>query len=179
MKISLLPAALLTLSVSAGAAPQMCFDRAGKDYKIDPLLLMSISIKESHLVPDAINGSNRNGTEDVCGMQVNSSHYGKLKNFNITRERLLNDPCICVYTGAWVLAHNFRSYGKNWDSVGMYNTGPSKKLIVQRKAYAQDIKNIYRVLLARKKLLSERPAPAAGKEHDIKIAETASSHSGQ
>jgi hypothetical protein len=32
----------------------------------------------------------------------------------------------------------------------MYNTGPSKKLIAQRKAYAQDIKNIYRVLLARK-----------------------------
>jgi len=179
MKISLLPAALLTLSLSAGAAPQMCFDQAGKDYQIDPLLLMSISIKESHLVADAINGSNRNGTEDVCGMQVNSSHYGKLKNFNITRERLLNDPCICVYTGAWVLAHNFRSYGKNWDSVGMYNTGPSKKLIVQRKAYAQDIKNIYRVLLARKKLLSERLAPVTGKEHDIKIAETASSHSGQ
>ncbi|EPC4333640.1 MULTISPECIES: lytic transglycosylase domain-containing protein [Enterobacter] len=179
MKISLLPAALLTLSLSAGAAPQMCFDQAGKDYQIDPLLLMSISIKESHLVPDAINGSNRNGTEDVCGMQVNSSHYGKLKNFNITRERLLNDPCICVYTGAWVLAHNFRSYGKNWDSVGMYNTGPSKKLITQRKAYAQDIKNIYRVLLARKKLLSERLAPAAGKEHEIKTTETASLNSGQ
>ncbi|HFK4066749.1 MULTISPECIES: lytic transglycosylase domain-containing protein [Enterobacter cloacae complex] len=179
MKISLLPAALLTLSLSAGAAPQMCFDQAGKDYQIDPLLLMSISIKESRLKPGAINGSNRNGTEDVCGMQVNSSHYGKLKNFNITRERLLNDPCICVYTGAWVLAHNFRSYGKNWDSVGMYNTGPSKKLIAQRKAYAQDIKNIYRVLLARKKLLSERLAPAAGKEHEIKIAETASLNSGQ
>ncbi|EMW0841427.1 TPA: lytic transglycosylase domain-containing protein [Enterobacter hormaechei] len=179
MKISLLPAALLTLSLSAVATPQMCFDQAGKDYQIDPLLLMSISIKESHLVPDAINGSNRNGTEDVCGMQVNSSHYGKLKNFNITRERLLNDPCICVYTGAWVLAHNFRSYGKNWDSVGMYNTGPSKKLIAQRKAYAQNIKNIYRVLLARKKILSERLAPAAGKEHEIKTAETASLNSGQ
>jgi hypothetical protein len=42
-----IPAALLTLSMSAGAAPQMCFDQAGKDYQIDPLLLMSISIKES------------------------------------------------------------------------------------------------------------------------------------
>jgi hypothetical protein len=49
MKISILPAALLTLSMSAGAAPQMCFDQAGKDYQIDPLLLMSISIKESRL----------------------------------------------------------------------------------------------------------------------------------
>ncbi len=167
MKISLLPAALLTLSLSAGAAPQMCFDQAGKDYQLIRFCLCQFRLKRA-IGTDAINGSNRNGTEDVCGMQVNSSHYGKLKNFNITRERLLNDPCICVYTGAWVLAHNFRSYGKNWDSVGMYNTGPSKKLITQRKAYAQDIKNIYRVLLARKKLLSERLAPAAGKEHEIK-----------
>ena len=160
VKISLYAATLLVISLSAGAAPRMCFDQAGKDYGIDPLLLMSISIKESRLKSDAINGSNRNGTEDVCGMQVNSSHYGKLKNFNITRERLLNDPCICVYTGAWVLAHNFRSYGKNWDSVGMYNTGPSKKLIIPRRAYAEDIKNIYRVLLARKTILLQRAGPS-------------------
>ena len=107
-------------------------------------------------------------------MQVNSSHYGKLKNFNITRDRLLNDPCICVYTGAWVLAHNFRSYGKNWDSVGMYNTGPSKKLITQRRAYAEDIKNIYRVLLARKTILSQRLDQSGGMVNAGKTAETAS-----
>ena len=83
MKISLFPTALLVMSLSAGAAPQMCFDQEGKDYQIDPLLLMSISIKESRLKPKAINGSNRDGTADVCGMQVNSSHYGKLKKFNI------------------------------------------------------------------------------------------------
>jgi len=156
MKISLFPTALLVMSLSAGAAPQMCFDQAGKDYQIDPLLLMSISIKESRLKPKAINGSNSNGTEDVCGMQVNSSHYGKLKKFNISRERLLNDPCICVYSGAWVLARNFQSYGRNWDSVGMYNTGPNKKMIDHRRAYARDIKNIYRVLLARKDILAQR-----------------------
>jgi len=163
MKILLFPSVLLMMSFSAGAAPQMCFDQAGKDYQIDPLLLMSISIKESRLKPKAINGSNRNGTEDVCGMQVNSSHYGKLKDFNINRERLLNDPCICVYTGAWVLAHNFQSYGKNWDSVGMYNTGPNKKMIDRRRAYARDIKNIYRVLLARKDILAQR----AGSSGDV------------
>jgi soluble lytic murein transglycosylase-like protein len=178
MKISILPAALLTLSLSAGAAPQMCFDQAGKDYQIDPLLLMSISIKESRLKPGAINGSNRNGTEDVCGMQVNSSHYGKLKNFNITRERLLNDPCICVYTGAWVLAHNFRSYGKNWDSVGMYNTGPSKKLIAQRKAYAGYQKYISYYWPEKNYFLNVW-RQLRERSMQIKIAETASLNSGQ
>ncbi|QEW34544.1 lytic transglycosylase (plasmid) [Erwinia billingiae] len=139
----------LTAAFTVQAKPEMCFTRAGHDYGIDPLLLTAISIKESRLKADAVNGDNRNKTEDVCGMQVNSSHYKKLKQFNIDRARLLNDPCICVYAGAWVLAHNFRSYGKNWSSVGMYNTGPSPKLITQRNAYANDIKNIYRILLAR------------------------------
>lgn len=157
MKINLLAPLLLAIVLPASAAPQMCFDQAGKDYNIDPLLLMSISIQESRLIANATNSTNRDGTEDVCGMQINSSHYKKLAGFNITRQRLMNDPCICVYTGAWVLAHNFRSYGKNWDSVGMYNTGPSKKLIVQRRVYAEKIKSIYRILQARKILLDKQP----------------------
>lgn len=148
---------LLTLAAvfSAQANVDMCFNKAGHDYGIDPLLLTAISIKESRLKMAAINGGNRNKTEDVCGMQVNSSHYSVLMKFNITRERLLKEPCTCIYTGAWVLAHNFKSYGRNWDSVGMYNTGPSQKLIKQRRSYATDIKNIYRVLLARDMLQRE------------------------
>jgi len=147
---------LLSMTMSCSAAPQMCFDQAGRDYNIDPLLLMSISIKESRLKASAVNKANSNGSEDVCGMQVNSSHYRKLSKFNISRSDLLNDPCICVYSGAWVLAHNFRSYGKNWDSVGMYNTGPSKNLIVKRREYARSIQNIYRVLLVRRDILAKR-----------------------
>jgi soluble lytic murein transglycosylase-like protein len=158
MKLKTVVAFLMAIAVPASAAPKMCFDQAGKDYNIDPLLLMSISIQESRLKAAAVNGSNRDGTEDVCGMQVNSSHYKKLKNFNITRERLLNDPCICVYSGAWVLAGNFRSYGKNWDSVGMYNTGPSEKLIKKRREYAEKIKSIYRVLLAKKMIVDRQLA---------------------
>jgi soluble lytic murein transglycosylase-like protein len=142
--------ALLTLTAvfSSQASPEECFYKAGRDNGIDPLLLTAISIKESRLKMDAINNRNQNKTEDVCGMQVNSSHYATLQKFYITRERLLKEPCTCIYTGAWVLARNFQAYGKNWDSVGMYNTGPSPKLIVQRRAYATDIKNIYRILLA-------------------------------
>lgn len=159
---------MLGMTMSCSAAPQMCFDQAGRDYNIDPLLLMSISIKESHLKPDAVNKANNDGSEDVCGMQVNSSHYRKLSKFNITRSDLLNDPCICVYSGAWVLAHNFRSYGKNWDSVGIYNTGPSKELIVKRRAYATEIKNIYRVLLARKDILALRSGASPEIEGSMK-----------
>lgn len=173
MKITKFPILLMMFSLSIFAAPQMCFDQAGRDYQIDPLLLMAISIKESRLKASAVNGSNNDGSEDICGMQVNSYHYSKLKTFNITRDRLLKDPCICVYSGAWVLAHNFQSYGKNWDSVGMYNTGPRDVMIKKRRAYATEIKNIYRILLARKTILEQSSEPpsvsAARKSEEIVI----------
>ena len=79
---------------SSQATSQMCFTTAGKDFGIDPLLLTAISIQESRLNTKAINGANRYKSEDVCGIQVNSSHYKEMKKFNIDRERLLNAPCI-------------------------------------------------------------------------------------
>ncbi len=151
-----LPLGLLVLTLSAQAAPELCFDEAGRDYGIDPILLMAISIQESRLKPGAINSSSAGGTEDVCAMQLNSSNFKKLEKFNITRADLLNNPCICVYSGAWVLARNLKAYGRNWDSVGIYNTGPSLKLIKARREYAGIIKSIYTVLLARKQILEKR-----------------------
>ncbi|MEG3126642.1 lytic transglycosylase domain-containing protein [Pantoea cypripedii] len=154
---------------SAQAAPEMCFTKAGHDFGIDPLLLTAISIKESRLKMDAVNNKNRNKTEDVCGMQVNSIHFPALRKFDITRDRLMKDPCICIYTGAWVLAHNFRAYGKNWDSVGMYNTGASPELVTRRRAYAQDVKNIYRVLLARNIVYDKMTESGAEKTTKIEM----------
>lgn len=78
---------LLTLAVSlaANVAPEMCFNEAWHDYGIVPLLLTVISIKESRLTRTAINGSDMDGTEDVCGIQISRSHYKKLSKFNISR----------------------------------------------------------------------------------------------
>lgn len=143
-------AALAAVAVfSVQAAPEMCFTKAGQDFGIDPRLLMAHSIQESRMRNNALNTKSSGGTHDVCNMQINSSHFNQLKKFDITRERLLKDPCICIYTGAWIEARNFRQYGRNWDSVGMYNTGPNPKLIKQRREYAAIIKSIYRVLIAR------------------------------
>lgn len=139
---------LLAVMLPAVAKPQLCFTKAGRDFGIDPLLLMAISIKESQMKPRAVNSSNRNKTEDVCAMQINSSHFAALKEFNIDRARLLNDPCVCVYTGAYILARNFKQYGKNWNSVGMYNTGPNPKAMRQRYAYVKHVQNIYSLLVA-------------------------------
>lgn len=162
---------------SVQAAPEMCFTKAGKDFGIDPRLLMAHSIQESRMRNNALNTKSSGGTHDVCNMQINSSHFNQLKRFDITRERLLKDPCICIYTGAWIEARNFRQYGRNWDSVGMYNTGPSPKLIKQRREYADIIKSIYRVLIARDEVyaaMSQQnkttPAPETFLSADVSTA---------
>ncbi|MGA4367846.1 lytic transglycosylase domain-containing protein [Pantoea ananatis] len=151
-----LTAVAFFIAFSVQAQPEMCFTKAGHDFGIDPRLLMAHSIQESHMRNNAINSKSARNSTDVCNMQINSSNFNALKKFNITRERLLADPCICIYTGAWIEASNFKKYGRTWDTVGMYNTGPNPKLINQRREYAAIIKSIYRVLLARDMVYSKR-----------------------
>lgn len=146
-------ALLLSLMFIAPVKANQCFEKAGRDNNIDPLLLMAIGIKESRLRPTAVNTSNKDKSEDVCIMQINSWHFPTLKKqFNITRDDLLNNPCLCIYTGSWVLAKIFKQYGKTWNSVGIYNAGVSDKNAGIRKHYSNEIKSIYSVLLARQKV---------------------------
>jgi len=119
------------------------FDRVGERFHIQPLLLKAIARKESHLYNHAVNHTNRNQTEDVCMMGINSSHFRKLERFGITRQRMLEEPMMCVAAGAWVLNGFFTRYGRSWDSVGMYNTGPNPKLKGVRREYAASIRRIY------------------------------------
>jgi len=123
-----------------------CFRHVGKRFHISPLLLEAIARKESHMYNHAINTKNNNNTEDVCMMGVNSSHYKKLASLGITRQRLLTDPCVCVAAGAWVLNGFFEHYGRSWDTVGMYNTGPNPRLKQLRMTYADDIRHIFNQL---------------------------------
>jgi hypothetical protein len=80
---------------------------------------------------------------------IKSSHFNKLKEFDITHEKLLKYPCICIYTVAWIDAKKLRQYGRSRDTIGMYNTGRSPKLIKQPREYAAIIKIIYRAIILR------------------------------
>jgi len=120
-----------------------CFIKAGKAFSIPPLLLKAIAQKESGMNPNVIHPINTNLTRDYCLMGINSSHMAKLRSLGITPERLVHEPCVCIDTGAWILHGFFKKYGKSWNSVGMYNTGPSQKLIKTRQHYAEQVRKIY------------------------------------
>lgn len=135
---------LLTMSCSSQAD---CWVLAGQRYQIEPELLQAIAIVESGLNQYALN-KNNNGTVDIGLMQINSSHFPLLKQYNITDVKLRDDPCQNVIVGAWLLADNFRRQGYNWDAVGMYNVGNgrSERHTKLRNIYIRKIAKQYRQL---------------------------------
>jgi soluble lytic murein transglycosylase-like protein len=130
MTRTLLIALILPLAFSCQAT---CFEQAGARYGIAPSLLKAISVVESGSNPAARN-RNRDGSEDIGHMQINSRWLGVLASFGIGREQLF-DACINTYVGAWILAQNISRMGYGWEAVGAYNARSPKK----RAAYARRI----------------------------------------
>jgi hypothetical protein len=113
--IILLPSALFAF----------CFEYAGNEHGITPVILESIAKVESNLNPGAIN-INRNGSVDIGLMQINS---GWLKTLNLSRKDLLDDACLNARVGAQILRHCIDRYGMNWEAIGCYNaTSMDKKI---------------------------------------------------
>ncbi len=108
----------LLLLVLCGHADAFCFDEAGVQYGINPLVLRAIAKEESNFDPAAVNW-NSNGTYDYGLMQINSIWRTVLGE---ERWKALGDACYNTKTGAWILANCIDKYGYNWKAVGCYNS---------------------------------------------------------
>lgn len=147
MARSILLMLLMSLSLNVHA---YCFKEAGLKMNIDPLLLLAISIKESSLKYTAV-GLNKNKkniivSSDYGLMQINSNNINSIfTKYGITKEVLLEKPCVNVYAGAYILRENFNKWGENWWSIGAYNAGTKKNTEQQakREKYAQEVQSIY------------------------------------
>lgn len=101
-----------------------CFPDVAKRYNVNANLLIAHAIKESTLNPSAIN--KQPDGEAVGLMQIHSQWFPKLeRDYHITREMLLTEPCLNMSVGAWIIANNFAARGVSWDSVGAYYGGYS------------------------------------------------------
>lgn len=147
--VAVLTASMAQTVFAAPVEVSACYERAGRDYGIDPDLLLSIGIQESRLNNKAIN----KGSYDYCQMQVNQIHTDELKDFGINLKELTHQPCTCIYSGTWVLAKFFQRYGRSWNTVGMYNAGVKNSPVPNRNRanYARSIRGIYTVIKMEKK----------------------------
>ena len=109
---------LLLLLVTGVEASAFCFDEAGEQYGINPLILKAIAKVESNFNPAALN-RNTNGTYDFGLMQINSSWA---RTLGLERWNALGDACYNTMTGAWILANCMNKYGYSWKAIGCYNS---------------------------------------------------------
>ena len=137
-------ACFLIALLLSGPAQANCFAFAGGEYNHHPDVLRAIAWVESGWDNKAVN-RNTNGSEDVCQMQINSFWLDHLEDSGITRQGLLDNPCLCVRVGAYVLAYEVASVGNTWLAVGQYHRGPSgsKK---QKLAYAAKVRRVFEQL---------------------------------
>lgn len=117
------PSTLLRTGLDSAFA--FCYEEAGLEYNINPVLLQVISKTESNLNQTAIN-TNPNGTQDIGLMQINSSW---VKSLNLDADLLLSDPCYNLKTGAGILSKCIEQYGYNWEAIGCYNAASKDKRV--------------------------------------------------
>ncbi|PRC93854.1 transglycosylase SLT domain-containing protein [Solimicrobium silvestre] len=142
---------LVMLVSSTDSAYASCFVSAGKKYTIDPQLLEAIAQVESSMNPQALN-RNRDGSEDIGLMQINSSHLVRLRKDGITRQQLLDDACLSVMIGAEILSGFIGQFGYTWRAVGAYNAGGNPGCDLLRELYAARVVREYRRLRGRPEL---------------------------
>jgi len=117
---------LAGLSCSAVAKEEWaCWKEVEARYGISSQLLYAIAKVESGLNPAARGDNKANGGVStgygIGLMQIDSSWLPRLKrDFGIT-EAHLDDPCINLNVGAWILAGNIARMGYGWEAVGAYN----------------------------------------------------------
>lgn len=155
MKFSILIIAAL-ISAHPEVSYSFCFEEAGHEYNISPLLLWSIAKNESGFNPTAV-GRNTNGSFDYGVMQINSIWAQTLGK---ERWNALADPCTNVRTGAWILSQCIDKYGYNWTAVGCYNSQtPSKRDKYAARIEAEVTKA--RKIVAQRKVSESPPAQTA------------------
>ncbi|TFW09927.1 hypothetical protein E4K72_03580 [Oxalobacteraceae bacterium OM1] len=128
-------AALLCHSLATAAEADRCFRQASERYAVSEEILRAIALQESGMNADAVN-RNRDGSLDIGLMQINSTWLPKLAQYGITYQTL-QEPCVNIHVGAWILAHNIAQVGNTWRSVGMYNARTPWK----QQRYARGVYN--------------------------------------
>ncbi|MDP3008250.1 MAG: lytic transglycosylase domain-containing protein [Methylococcales bacterium] len=141
----------LVLSAQAQAEGWQCWEDAANRYQVPVDLLYAVARVETGNKAKITSKPNKNGTYDIGLMQINSTHLGMLKKYGITENRLLDDACLNLHVGAWILAESIERHGYNWKGIGAYNAGSNDK----RKIYASKVIAMYERIVRERDLRVE------------------------
>ncbi len=120
-----LPGSSSADSRQAGGVTAACVAHAARAYSLPVMLLQGILATEGGHVGEI--HKNANGSYDMGPAQVNSTWLPTLAAQGITRAQILNDGCLNVRIGAWILGQAMKGAdpsqpGQFWQHVGAYNS---------------------------------------------------------
>jgi soluble lytic murein transglycosylase-like protein len=125
-----------------------CFKEVSIKYGININLLKAIVYTESRFNPDALNCANSNGSCDYGFAQINLTEWKtRLKDFGISTRDLKN-PCQNLHFSGWILAKNFESNGRSWNTIGAYNAGFKDKYQQARDEYIKKVKSNLKMIIS-------------------------------
>ncbi len=119
------PGSAFADSRQAGDVSAACIAHAAKAYSLPVVLLQGILATEGGHVGEI--HWNANGSYDMGPAQVNSTWLPQLAAQAVTRAQVINDGCLNVHIGAWILAQAMKGADPNqpgqfWQHVGAYNS---------------------------------------------------------
>lgn len=108
-----------------GGVTAACIAGAAQYYHLSPALFGAVLRTEGGKVGRV--HRNKNGSYDIGPAQINSTWLPTLARAGITRRMVLDDGCLNVSIGAWILAQAMRGADPGnprqwWQHVGDYNS---------------------------------------------------------
>lgn len=122
---------------------QACATTAARHYKLPEPLFLALLMTEHGQVGKIV--GNHNGSYDMGPAQVNSIHLPELAALGITRTQVINDGCLNIQIGAWLLSRELGGETPNhpnefWRRVGNYNSHtPVHNIEYQRRVWSNVI----------------------------------------
>lgn len=102
-----------------------CVAQAAEQYGVPPALIRSVLDVEGGGY--GVDSKNRDGSDDMGWMQINSRWLPTFAPYAITRERLLTDACLNLEVGSWILRHYYLRE-RDWNrAIRSYNTGSGQR----------------------------------------------------
>lgn len=102
-----------------------CVRDAAEEYRLPLVLFRAVLLTEGGHVGQI--SQNANGSYDMGPAQINSSHLSELRAMGITRDQVINNGCLNVHIGAWILKGELgdqtpANAADFWRRVGDYNS---------------------------------------------------------
>lgn len=102
--------------------PTPCIVQAAQRYGVPAGLIRGVLHTEGG--GRGVVHANRNGSADLGWMQINTLWLPVLSRWGITRQSLLDDNCLNIAVGAWILRRYYLRFRDWTPAIRAYNVGP-------------------------------------------------------